>query len=81
GPESKNLRAITDRISPHIDSIARRGAGAETMREAMRANVRASVDHLRHGSQILEDLVLKGRVAVVGAEYDLETGEVRFFDH
>src|SRR5262245_52200183 len=73
GPESKNLRAITDRISPHIDAIARRGpAGDETSREAMRANVRASVDHLRHGSQILEDLVLKSRVVVVGAEYEIE---------
>lgn len=81
GPESKNLRAITERIAPHIEAIARRGSGPETMREAMRANVRASVDHLRHGSQILEELVLEGRVQVVGSEYELETGEVSFFDH
>jgi carbonic anhydrase len=81
GPESKNLRAITDRISPHIAAIAQQGSGLETMREAMRANVRASVDHLRHGSQILEELVLKGRVVVVGAEYDLETGQVQILDH
>jgi carbonic anhydrase len=82
GPESKNLRAITDRISPHIDAIARRGtASDETSREAMRANVRASVDHLRHGSQILEELVLKGRVVVAGAEYEIETGQVHFLDH
>lgn len=79
GPESKNLRAITDRIVPHIEAIAQRGM--EAHREAMRANVRASVDHLRHGSQILEELVLKGRVQVVGAEYELETGRVNFFDH
>jgi carbonic anhydrase len=46
----------------------------------MRANVRASADHLRHGSRIIEELVLSGRVAVVGAEYELETGCVRFFD-
>ena len=81
GPESKNLRAITDRIAPHIEAIAQRGSGPEAMREAMQANVRASVDHLRHGSQILEDLVLKGRVVVVGAEYVLETGQVQFFEH
>jgi carbonic anhydrase len=79
GPASKNLRAITDRITPHIEAIARRG-GSDFMRDAVRANVRASVDHLRHGSQILEELVLKGRVAVVGAEYDLDTGRVDVFD-
>lgn len=81
GPASKNLRAITDRIAPHIEAIALRGSGPETMRDAMQANVRASVDHLRHGSQILEELVLKGRVVVVGGDYDLETGQVQFFEH
>src|SRR5690242_8942561 len=81
GPESKNLRAITDRIVPHIEAIARRGTGMESHREAVRANVRASVDHLRHGSQILEELVMKGRVQVVGSEYELETGRVTFFDY
>src|ERR1041384_5494079 len=79
GPESKNLRAITDRIMPHVEAIARRNGG-EATREAMRANVRASVDHLRHGSQILEELVLKGRVVVIGAEYEIETGQVPFLD-
>lgn len=81
GPDSKNLRSITDRITPHIQGIAHANSGPETMRQAMRANVRASVDHLRHGSQILEELVLKGRLKVVGAEYDLETGRVNFFDY
>ena len=77
GPASRNLRAITDRITPHIEAIAQRGTGPEIIREAVRANVRASVDHLRHGSQILEELVLKGRLAVVGTEYEIETGRVR----
>jgi carbonic anhydrase len=50
------------------------------MANAVRANVRASADHLRHGSPIIEELVAQGRVAVVGADYDLETGAVDFFD-
>jgi len=81
GPESKNLRAITDRIAPHIEVIGQRGTSPEVMREAMRANVRASVDHLRHGSLILEELVLKGRVVVTGAEYEIETGQVHILEH
>jgi carbonic anhydrase len=42
--------------------------------------VRASADHLRHGSRLLEELVLSGALVVVGAEYELETGAVHFFD-
>jgi len=45
----------------------------------VRANIRASVDHLRHGSQVLEELIRKHGLMVVGAEYSLETGVVDFF--
>jgi carbonic anhydrase len=80
GPESKNIRSITDRIAPHIDGIVRSGDATAAMAKAVRANVRASAGHLRHASPIIEELVGCGRVAVVGAEYDLETGVVDFFD-
>lgn len=84
GPESKNIRSITDRIAPHVESVVRNEAGVraddQLHRDAMRANVAASVDHLRHGSRLLEELVLAGRVEVVGAEYELATGAVRFFE-
>ena len=81
GHESRNIRSITDRIGPHLTSLVRPDADTDAIvREAVRANVRASVDHLRHGSRLLEDLVLAGQLAVVGAEYELETGAVHFFD-
>jgi carbonic anhydrase len=83
GHESKNIRSITDRIAPHIEPLLQKGpqpADRQLLRELMRANVRASADHLRHGSRILEDLVLAGRLAVVVADYDLESGRVSFFD-
>jgi carbonic anhydrase len=80
GPESKNIRSITDRISPHIEALVKPGDPADILREAVRANVRASVDHLRHGSRILEDLVLSSQVRIVGAEYEHESGAVEFFD-
>ena len=50
------------------------------MRQAVRANMRVSVDHLRHGSEILEQLIQDRGLLVVGAEYSLETGVVEFFD-
>ena len=39
-----------------------------------------SANHLRHGSDILEQLIQKDGLVVVGAEYSLETGVVDFFD-
>ncbi len=83
GPESRNIRSITDRIAPHIEPLVRSSTDAlepALLRELMRVNVRASADHLRHGSRLLEELVLAGRVSVVGAEYEIETGRVHFFD-
>jgi carbonic anhydrase len=80
GPDSKNIQSITDRIAPHIEGLVRPGDLDGILREAVRANVRASADHLRHGSRLIEELVAAGRVAVVGAEYELETGAVLFFD-
>ena len=50
------------------------------MRQAVRANIRTSVNHLRHGSELLEDLIQRQGLLVVGAEYSLETGIVDFFD-
>ncbi len=81
--QSPNLRAIVNRVRPSIegllDSELRHDRGA-LVRRSVRANVRASVDHLRHGSEILENLILTEGLRVVGAEYSLETGVVEFFD-
>ncbi len=81
GPASKNIRSITDRIYPHIEQAARTSedTSGEFMRTLMRDNVRASADQLRRGSRILEDLVLADRLAVVTADYELESGRVQFF--
>ena len=48
--------------------------------QAVRANIKASVDHLRRGSEILEQLIQNEDLRVVGTEYSLDTGEVEFLD-
>jgi len=50
------------------------------MREAVRANVRASANQLRHGSEVIENLVERKGLRIVGAEYCLDTGVVEFFE-
>ena len=80
---SPNLRSIVDRIRPAIEALREtehRQDPEALLRAAVRTNIRASVNHLRHGSQILEQLIQTNGLLVVGAEYSLETGVVDFFD-
>jgi carbonic anhydrase len=86
---TQDLQSIVSRIRPHIERIAAgparppRGTSRRdhVWRESVRANVLASTDHLRHGSQLLEEMVRQGKIAIVGAEYCIETGLVDFFDN
>ncbi len=82
GP-SRNLRSIVDRIRPAVEELAAtelRDDPDELLRRAVRANVRASVNQLKHGSDVLERLIQDEGLLVVGAEYALESGVVEFFD-
>ena len=81
--ESRNLRSIVGRIRPAVETLLAtelRHDVEALLRHAVRGNVRASANQLRHGSEILEELIQKERLLVVGAEYSLETGVVDFFD-
>ena len=80
---SRNLMSIVNRVRPGIQSLMSTDLARDPVRlrrEAMRANVRASVNHLRHGSDVIARLAEEDGLAVVGAELDLATGEVTFFD-
>jgi len=79
----ENVLTIVERIRPSVQTLLELRPSAaedELVHAAVRANVRASVDHLRHGSALLERLIQQGRLKVVGAEYSLETGQVDFFE-
>jgi len=81
--QSQNLRSIVDRIRPPIEALleTERGHhGDALVRQAVRANIRYSANHLRHGSEVLEQLIENNGLLVVGAEYSLDTGVVDFFD-
>ena len=81
--QSPNLAAIVNRVRPAVETLLRIGIGDDhdaLVRHAVRANVATSVDHLRHGSALLEKAIQEDGLAVVGAEYSLHTGEVTFFD-
>ena len=81
--QSWNIRTIVDRIRPSVQALMATKQQLDPdalVRESVRANIRVSVNHLRHGSEVLEQLIQKNELLVVGAEYSLESGVVDFFD-
>lgn len=80
---SPHLHSIVSRIRPSVEPLLD-GEHAHDepalMRDAVRANIETSVANLRHGSEILVDLLESGKLMIVGAEYCLESGVVDFFD-
>lgn len=81
--QSRNLRSIVDRVRPSVEELLKTELRHDLdalVGHAVRANVAVSVNHLRHGSEILENLVADEGLLIVGAECSLETGEVEFFD-
>lgn len=80
---SRNIRTIVERVRPSVETLLEtslRQDHESLLHAAIRANIRASTSHLRHGSVELEELIRDGKLAVVGAEYSLETGVVEFFE-
>ena len=81
--QSRNLRSIVDRVRPAVEGLLAtdlRNDPVALAQQAVRANVRVSANYLRHGSEVLEQMIRKDGLIVVGAEYSLETGVVEFFD-
>ncbi len=80
---SHNPRSIVTRIRPAVEALLRTESNQDLdalLTHAIRANVSASVNHLRHGSELVEQLIKNEGLLVVGAEYSVETGVVEFFD-
>jgi carbonic anhydrase len=79
---SKNIQSIVDRIRPSLEPFVHTDLWEkydELFKHATHANIIASVNQLKHSSKILEDLIEKDGLVIVGAEYDLHTGKVEFF--
>lgn len=79
--QSKNLRAIVDRVRPAVQPLMHLGYSEDKLvEEGVRSNILITASQLRHGSEILERLIEKDGLMVVGAHYSLDTGVVDFFD-
>lgn len=82
--QSTNVLSIVSRIRPTIEPLFEtelRNNPEQLLESAIRANILASTNQLRHGSPMLEQLIQEDSITIVGAEYSLETGKVEFFNN
>jgi carbonic anhydrase len=81
--KSSNVLSIVNRIRPVVEPLfdtELRNDSEKLLEASIHANILAAINHLMHGSQMLEQLVQKGSLRIIGAEYSLKTGEVTFFE-
>ncbi|UFP92659.1 carbonic anhydrase [Gloeobacter morelensis] len=72
-----HLANFVDAIRPAAASI--KGMPGDAVENAIRANVLITVDKIKTAPPIISKLVEQGKVKVVGARYDLDTGAVSFY--
>ena len=80
---SQSQLSIVDRVRPNIEALVSTDLDLDPVRlrrEAMRANVRASVNHLRYGSEVIERLVDRRRTRRRRRRARPRNGRGRFFD-
>jgi carbonic anhydrase len=69
-----HVGSLLQAIQPAVNDV--KGKPGDSLDLAIRANVRRVAEELRSSQPVLAELVSKGKVKVVGAIYDLDTGLV-----
>ena len=82
-----NLTGALAKIRPAVQTVAKDWKDGEMNSKndkfvdaVMRENVKLVMKNIREQSEIIHELEKKGKVMVVGAAYDVETGKVEFFN-
>jgi carbonic anhydrase len=79
---SENIQDIVSRIKPHVYPIAQMSGinHKEKVSRAIEANVLASVAQLSSSSRLIESLVFKKELKIMGAVLNLSSGCVEFLE-
>lgn len=82
GVQAGNMTQMLSKIEPAIASCKAEGKaeGAELENAVVYANVKNMIESVKAGSSILTELEEEGKIKIVGAVFDLETGKVEFMN-
>jgi len=81
-----NLTTLLQKIDPAVQNCCNHFAGDKTSANpefvdlVVRENIKISVQNIRERSKILSEMEKKGEIKIVGAYYDMDSGEVIFFE-
>ena len=73
----KNIRPAVDDVVDEDETCS--SEDTETVNTIAEANVERTVEQIRKQSSILKELEDNGEIVIVGAMYDVKTGEVEFY--
>ncbi len=85
GVELGKLTTLLDKIKPALDaevsvSENRNASNPQFVEKVAHLNVRLTLKQIPEQSPILLEMVQKGQIALIGGMYDVESGEVKFFE-
>lgn len=79
-----NLTTLLSKIKPAVDAVSdagdRTSKNYEFVEKVSKENVLLTMEDIKKNSPILKGLIDNGTVILIGAMYDLETGEVTFYE-
>ena len=73
---SRNLQAIMDKIDPAVTQAKTHAKADDLLEAAIKENVHQSAKDVLANSEIIRDAVKSGKLSVIEAEYQLDSGEV-----
>jgi len=77
--ETENIQALLNSIVPAVSKIPKIRDEKAKLREAVIANVRLQVQNLKK-VKFVQDAIASGKIAVIGAFYEITSGAVDFFE-
>ncbi|WP_336516844.1 carbonic anhydrase family protein [Pollutibacter soli] len=83
--ELGNLTTLLNKIQPAIfnekeTTENRNGSNAEFVNNVTNINVRLTIERIRRESPIIAELETNGQIKIIGGVYNVESGQVSFFE-
>ena len=82
-----NLTKLVGKIKPAVNAVAepkdaslRNSKNSEFVDQVAKVNVQLTIDRIHAESPILSEMEKNGEIMIIGAMYDINNGEVTFFE-